>query len=55
MERTNLSSDLTNHTDGGQLWNGWPGSVLTYPGNQSYPNNFYCKLFVGDVKARDEQ
>jgi hypothetical protein len=28
---------------------------MKYFGNQGYPNNYYCKLFVGEIKARDEQ
>ena len=27
---------------------------MKYFGNQGYPANFYCKLFVGEIKARDE-
>jgi len=27
---------------------------MKYFGNQGYPANYYCKLFVGEIKARDE-
>jgi len=28
---------------------------MKYFGNQGYPNSYYCKLFVGEIKARDEE
>ena len=28
---------------------------MKYFGNKGYPADYYCKLFIGDIKARDEQ
>lgn len=27
---------------------------MKYFGDKGYPNNYYCKLFIGDIKAIDE-
>jgi hypothetical protein len=28
---------------------------MKYFGNKGYPASHYCKLFIGEVKARDEE
>lgn len=28
---------------------------MKYSGYAGYPANWYCKLYVGDIKARDEE
>ena len=41
---------LKSNTDSQEFYN----RCMKYFGNQGYPMNFYCKLFIGEIKSKDE-